>query len=127
MTPFPVLFYGLKSGVFDKLSIFNAAPMSEEGQDVLVLSPHDINDSTSIVSCGQTTTTNVLNKLLTGSNSSGTSASNTYILYIPGFRKIEPKPGLELRSDEVVEEKESPVKENKAVTPGRSVKQALVV
>lgn len=100
--------------------------MSEEGQDVLVLASHDINDSTSIVSCGdrETSSTNVLHKILSGSNSSGTSASGTYILYIPGFRKIEPKPGLELRSDEVVEEKEAPVKENKTVSSGRSVIKA---
>ncbi|XP_031574407.1 uncharacterized protein LOC116308163 [Actinia tenebrosa] len=95
--------------------------MSEEGQDVLVLASHDINDSTSIASCGQTetTTTNVLNKLLAGTNSSGTSAPNTYILYIPGFRKIEPKPGLKLRRDEVVEEKEASIKESKQISSGR--------
>ncbi|KAK3745514.1 hypothetical protein QZH41_009909, partial [Actinostola sp. cb2023] len=83
--------------------------MSEERQEVILLATSDIGvaDGSSVASsCSQASNTGVLTKLLTGSNTSGTSASNTFILYIPAFRKIEPKPGLELKADGELEEKE---------------------
>lgn len=99
--------------------------MSEERQEVILLAASDLvgnSDISSTVasSCTPAANNAVLTKLITASNTSGTSASNTFILYIPAFRKIEPKPGLELKNSGEEEEKEVIDKEAKC-SAGRYV------
>ncbi|XP_032227239.2 uncharacterized protein LOC116610626 [Nematostella vectensis] len=61
----------------------------------------------------------VLSKLLSGSVTSCVSSTpsgpSTFILYIPSFRKIEPKPELEVKDE--TPEKETPEKDLKASSP----------
>lgn len=89
--------------------------MADERQEVILLTSSDISSSdisstdieTNVASsCSSVaSTTSALTKLITASNS-GSNPGNTFILYIPSFRKIEPKPELELKACGEDEEKE---------------------
>jgi len=84
--------------------------MSDERQEVILLTSSEISSpdiGTNVASsCSSAAnTTSVLSKLITA-NSSGSNPGNTFILYIPSFRKIEPKPELELKAGGDDDEKE---------------------
>lgn len=97
--------------------------MSDDRQEVILLATTDLSspdiDSSVVSTCTSAANTGVLTKLIAGSNTTGTNASNTFILYIPSFRKIEPKPELEVKTRNEDEEKDLLDKEANTSAVGR--------